>query len=212
MIKKYKNIIFDFDGVLKDSLDAKGLSFQKLFMQKDENLKKKILEHHNNHGGISRFEKIPLYLKWANEKITEELILEYLDMFAKIVITEVVNSKWVDGICEFLEKNRFKQNFFIVTATPEDEIINITKKTGIHKQFRDIKGSPKSKDFLVKKIINNNNLKKKETVLIGDSITDINAAIKCGIEFKIRLHKHNKILAEKYRSVCFENFYDIIFK
>ena len=41
-LKKYKNIFWDFDGVIKDSVDVKSEAFLNLFEETDVNLKKRL--------------------------------------------------------------------------------------------------------------------------------------------------------------------------
>ena len=42
-IKRKKSVIWDFDGVIKDSVDIKGKVFNKLFIDQEQNIKDKIL-------------------------------------------------------------------------------------------------------------------------------------------------------------------------
>lgn len=49
--------------------------------------------------------------------------------------------------------------------------------------FLSIQGSPKIKSDIVKTILASNNYKKEETILIGDSINDYEAANVNGIKF-----------------------------
>ena len=55
LIKNSKAIIWDFDGVIKDSVDLKGEAFKKLFEDQKIDIKNKIYKHHNANGGLSRF-------------------------------------------------------------------------------------------------------------------------------------------------------------
>ena len=51
-----KAILFDFDGVILESVDIKGLAFCKLFENFPEHVTK-IVQYHHANGGISRFNK-----------------------------------------------------------------------------------------------------------------------------------------------------------
>lgn len=55
-------IFWDFDGVIKDSVSVKTLAFEKLFLPYGKKIAQKVKNHHEANGGVSRFEKIPLYL------------------------------------------------------------------------------------------------------------------------------------------------------
>ena len=60
-----KAIIFDFDGVLVESLDIKTRAFAKLFGPEGPDMAKRVVDYHLQNGGVSRYEKftdIPLNL------------------------------------------------------------------------------------------------------------------------------------------------------
>ena len=65
-------IFWDFDGVIKDSVDVKTQEFVKLFESSGSHVAEQVRLHHEANGGISRFEKLPLYLHWAGEDPTED--------------------------------------------------------------------------------------------------------------------------------------------
>ena len=53
--------VFDFDGVLADSVNIKTLAFYELYKEYGDSISSKVVEHHEANGGVSRFEKIKLY-------------------------------------------------------------------------------------------------------------------------------------------------------
>ncbi|MBT7899475.1 MAG: HAD hydrolase-like protein, partial [Candidatus Marinimicrobia bacterium] len=61
MCIKLKGIIFDFDGVIADSVQVKTDAFASLYEQYGDNIVTKVIEHHEANGGMSRFKKIKLY-------------------------------------------------------------------------------------------------------------------------------------------------------
>ena len=56
-----KGIIFDFDGVIADSVQVKTDAFAALYKPYGPDIVKKVVEHHEANGGMSHFEKIRLY-------------------------------------------------------------------------------------------------------------------------------------------------------
>ena len=66
-----KAIFWDFDGVIKDSVSLKSDAFSELFSSSDKAVVNKINEHHELNGGVSRYEKIPLYLEWSGKDCLE---------------------------------------------------------------------------------------------------------------------------------------------
>ena len=81
-----KNILFDFDGVILDSMPIRDYGFKKIFKDFDDNLVNKLLEYHNQNGGLSRYVKIKyFYNKLLKQEILEEKIINYADIFSKIM-------------------------------------------------------------------------------------------------------------------------------
>ena len=58
--KKY--IFWDFDGVIKESVEVKSDAFENLFKSFGDEVAKKVRNHHEENGGVSRFDKLPLYV------------------------------------------------------------------------------------------------------------------------------------------------------
>ena len=52
-----KTILWDFDGVILDSMKIKGNGFIELFKDCNVNDVKILEQYHYNNGGVSRFEK-----------------------------------------------------------------------------------------------------------------------------------------------------------
>ena len=143
-VDQSKIVFWDFDGVIKDSVEVKSTAFEKLFLDYGSLVSDKVREHHENNGGVSRFEKIPLYLSWTPEIISSKLIQEFCDRFSVMVKQSVVDSPWVDGFLEFFEYHREKKHV-LVTATPVEEIEEILSLLGIRHFFYRIYGAPRTK-------------------------------------------------------------------
>ena len=191
-IENYENIFWDFDGVIKDSLNIKTEAFYSLFIEFGRDSAKKIKKHHIQNSGISRFDKIPLYLEWSNQDTSEKNVSLYIKKFKDLVVHKVIESPWVKGAEEYLNLNSFNQRFFIVTATPQEEIEYILERLNIIHLFFDIKGSPGTKAFSIDQSIKGYNLKKKKCLMIGDAKADLNAACKNKIDFVLRVHEENE--------------------
>ena len=59
-----KGIIFDFDGVVAESVQVKTDAFAYLYASHGKKIVSKVTEHHELNGGMSRFEKIKYYHKF----------------------------------------------------------------------------------------------------------------------------------------------------
>jgi len=203
---RFKLIYWDFDGVIKESLEVKAAAFEKLFIEFGENICSKIITHHFANGGISRYKKIPLYLNWCQIKSDEETINFYCEKFSQIVVNKVIDSKWVAGVQSFLKDNFQEFRFILVTATPRYEIEIILKKIGIEKYFQEIFGSEISKSEAISQCLKNYNINYDKALFIGDSESDLKAAMNNNISFLLRETKYNAIWKNKYNIPNFKNF------
>ena len=202
----YKTIFWDFDGVIKDSIEAKTEVFCNIFLSFGVELVDKICKHHLENGGMSRFEKIPLYLKWCKQKNIEAETNKYIEKFSDKVIDKVLSSMWVPGVLNYLNNFYKKQNFIIVSGTPQDEMELILEKTQIKKYFLSIFGAPVKKKDAIKDIIDQYDLNLDECLLIGDAKSDLDAATSNKISFLLRTHKLNKDYFLDYTGMRIENF------
>ena len=179
-----KAIIFDFDGVILQSVNIKTQAFATLYSKYGDDVRKAVIAHHLEHGGISRFEKFRIYhKKFLNYNITDYEVNQLADKFSKLVFEGVCNSPYVLGAQEFLEHVNNKYLTFICTGTPENEIIKILKHKNLSNSFYGVYGSPNDKVSIINTIISINNLSLNDVLFIGDAMTDYNASVKTGIDF-----------------------------
>jgi len=207
---KYKNIIFDFDGVLAESVSVKTQAFHDLYKQYGSDVAYKVVKHHEANGGMSRYEKFPYYhKKFLNIELSENDINQLSDDFSKLVVNGVINAEEVNGALLFLKKYDKRCKYWIVSATPENEIIKIADKRGIAGFFVKIYGSPNKKPDIVKEILTDYNLPKNETVFLGDSMSDFEAADKNKIDFILRSTIENKSLFKNETMDRFTDYYEL---
>src|SRR5262245_27125798 len=133
-----KAVIFDFDGVVVESVDIKTEAFRELFQGYPAHLKE-ILEYHLLHGGISRQEKIKYFYKHILKKPLADTELKSLsDQFSVLVNNKVIAAPFVDGAEELLKKCQVRYSVFVVSGTPEDEVRDIVKSRKLEKYFLDV--------------------------------------------------------------------------
>ena len=179
-----KNIIFDYDGTIADSVDIKTKAFAELYSSYGEEVEKNVVKYHLAHGGVSRFDKLKYFHKeFLNIDLNKDKVQQLAQSFSKLVIDKVVNAPYIEGAFEFISNNYKKYSLFISTATPTNEIIEILNRKNLIQFFKDIKGSPESKIDHVKHIISKNNYLRNETVFIGDSESDKEAAVQNNLYF-----------------------------
>jgi len=205
-LDNYKVIFWDFDGVIKKSNKIKIDAFEELFS--DSPQKNKILEHHIQNQGISRFEKIPLYLELSHKEMTQENIEYFTNKFSDIVIEKVINSEWVEGVLDFII-NLKRQKHVIVTGTPQNEIEIILQKLNIREKFEEIHGSPKKKSDIIYDYIKRNSYTNSETIMIGDSREDKIAAKNNDIDFYLVMNEFNEDIEKNQCTYSSHNFLKI---
>ena len=183
-MKELQAIIFDFDGVLVESVDVKGDAFVTLYKDETPEIRDKIKRYHSEHGGISRFEKIRHYDEvFCGRKISEEQVLVKAARFGEIVEDIVVSTPYVEGAEEFLKTYARKIPFFVVSATPQDELERIILRRGMKDYFQIVFGSPIKKPEHTRRILRDYKLDASRVCFIGDALTDYEAAKFCGTKF-----------------------------
>jgi len=201
---EFSRIIFwDFDGVIKDSVGVKTLAFEKLFLPYGTKIAQKVKRHHEANGGVSRFDKIPLYLSWAGEVITDELVSNFCNLFSEAVFQSVVESSWVPGVYEYLSNNYPEKYFVLVTATPQLEIEKILSTLEINQFFRQVFGAPTKKKDAIRLVLEERKVSPQYTLMIGDAETDLLAAKANQVPFILRRTDLNRSLQEEFVGTSF---------
>lgn len=205
-----KNIFYDFDGVLAESVNIKTDAFYKLYEPFGIGIAEKVVEHHLAHGGVSRFEKIKYYHKsFLSIDLSEEEIDKWASDFSRLVLNGVIHAKEINGVTYFLSKykNHFKS--WVISGTPTDELKVIVDKRKMSDYFVNVYGSPEKKDYWVKLIIDQYKLNKSECVFIGDATTDYEAAVANNIDFLLRVHDENEAYFKGVDVIKFSDFYEL---
>jgi phosphoglycolate phosphatase-like HAD superfamily hydrolase len=200
-----KTLIFwDFDGVIKESLDVKSRAFETLFMPYGAEIAERVRNHHESNGGLSRFIKIPLYLSWAGLPTSEVEVERFCARFSELVLQSVIDSPWVGGVRDYLERCHEHQYFVLLTATPKEEIKVIINRLGISSCFREVFGAPTEKSECIAGIIRQRDGARERMLVIGDSENDMKAARDNRIPFLLRRTPYNGSLQAAHRGPMFE--------
>jgi len=205
-MKQSRVLFFDFDGVIKDSVEVKGEAFYQLFEPFGFEIAALIRAHHLQHGGISRFEKIPQYLKWCGLNHGADIVEEYSNRFSQLVVERVVQSPWVPGVENYLRTNPFSQLFFLVSATPVDELRGILQRLNLLEVFIGVDGAPLKKGDAIRMALDRFCLDPSVCLMIGDARNDYDAALQNGIRFLLRKNISNAKLFANYDGPSFIDF------
>ncbi len=204
-----KGLIFDFDGVIAESIEVKTNAFAKLYNEYGKEISNKVIQHHKLNGGVSRFEKIKFYHQnYLNKNITKDELEKLLSKFSNYVVSGVIQSPYVDGVLNFI-KNKFKDHkLFISTATPTEEIKTIIQARKIENYFTDVFGSPDKKTNHIDLIMSKHKINYNELIFFGDSETDYFAAEEKKIKFILIENNYNKLFRKNYSGKSISTFKD----
>ena len=182
-----KHILFDFDGVICESLHEKTKAFYNLYLPFGEDIAQKVVKHHTENMGVSRFEKIKYYHKtFLDSILTAEEVLFFADKFSSLVMQKVIDAPLVEGLTSFLDKYSSSFDFKVITATPTEEIVEIISKKKLSNYFSSLHGSPESKSYWIQLLLSTGAISASNCYFIGDAMSDYNAAEQNGIPFILR--------------------------
>ncbi|MBU6176785.1 MAG: HAD-IA family hydrolase [Bacteroidetes bacterium] len=206
---KPKAVFWDFDGVIKESLEVKSRAFYNLFLPFGDQIANRVCKHHIANGGMSRGDKIPLYLHWAGQPNNAQIVDDFCMRFSEMVLEAVVEAPWVPGVETLLRTNPHRQLFFVVSATPQKELEEILKKLNLTKCFLRIFGSPTRKADAIQLTLSEQQLASRDCLMIGDALVDIKAAAENAVPFLLRRHLTNENIFSDYVGPHVKDFLDL---
>lgn len=206
-MSRFKAIIFDYDGIISESLNLKTEAFAEMYRPYGSEVEQKVINYHEQNGGVSRYEKFRHYHgEYLNTPIDDTKVEELAEQFSSLVLDKVVKAEYVPGVYEFISQYTKNYDFFISTGTPEDEVNVVVDRKNLRPYFIEVLGSPEKKKNHVKKIMDKYGYQPSEVVFIGDALTDRDAARANNIEFIGRFTTSEEIKKEKNLITDFTNF------
>lgn len=183
-----EGIIFDFDGVLVESVDVKTRAFAALYSQYGPEVVAKVVAYHLEHGGVSRFGKFRhFHQEFLGRKLSESEERELDARFSRLVEDAVVGSPWVPGAREALEQYHGEIPLFIASGTPDAELKRIVARRAMSRYFVSVHGAPETKAEIIARILTERRLQPKDLLMVGDSRTDYEGAASNGVRFLARV-------------------------
>ena len=177
-------VAFDFDGVLVDSVGVKTDALLNLYPEESDQFRAEVVEHHLEHGGVSRYEKIQEYERRRTGREPQPHDVDRLaKTFAKFVKDRVIRAPEMRGASGLLEHLNGQLPLFVCSGTPEAELGDIVAARGWRHHFDAVLGSPTTKAEMLLNIADRLGCTTQEILLIGDSSTDRDAARQSGSRF-----------------------------
>lgn len=182
--KKYDAIVFDFDGVLVESVDVKTQAFGALYNEYGDRIVEQVKAYHLLHGGVSRFDKFRYYHEvLLGKDLTKEEEIQLGDRFSQYVEDAVVGAVYVSGAYEVLERNYQSIPLFVASGTPDQELKRIVSRRNMAHYFVSVYGSPAKKGDIIQDILSKHDFEPDRVLMVGDAIADYEGAIAAGVKF-----------------------------
>lgn len=181
---KFDAIVFDFDGVLVESVDIKTQAFAALYTRYGTTVVEQVVTFHLANGGLSRFEKFRhFHKKLLGTQLSQDEESRLASEFNERVEAAVISAPWVDGAEEFLIKHHTLIPLFVASGTPEGELERILEKRNMSHYFRAAFGSPTKKGEILCGILKNGGYLPENVLMVGDSMLDMEGAKEAGTCF-----------------------------
>ncbi len=177
-------VVFDFDGVLVDSVDVKTRAFVALYESYGPQVAEQVRAHHLAHGGISRYVKFEYYERvLLGREPTRERLEELADAFARLVVDQVVAAPEVPGASGLLDELDGRVPLHVASGTPEVELLEIVRRRGWDGHFESVRGTPATKAEILSGISAEWAVDPSRMLMIGDATTDLDGAWAAGTQF-----------------------------
>ena len=200
--------IFDFDGVILDSVNLKGEAFVQMYENYGIEFAARVKKFHLANGGVSRFEKFIEWGKWLSLRLDEKDLQALNIEYSARILDRILAVPYISGVEVYLAALYNAGVVMAVnSATPCKELIKIIRKRKIEHYFDLILGSSNSKGENNELILQNLRCTNADAVFYGDARSDLNAANASGIEFVgvgKDIYSHLNSLKERYFWI--ENF------
>jgi len=175
-IKKYKSIIFDFDGVIIDSNNIKKNAIQKAASSvlSDTDLIN-FVSYFVRYNGVPRGEKIKKFVDDSNVNMV-------LERYEKILDYELDNAPLISGVKDFIinisSLDDSDTKLYVLSGGEVSEINNLLDRHQIKEYFHEVYAAPNRKeDNLIEMKIDS------PTLFFGDSLVDYRVSREFNLDF-----------------------------
>ncbi len=191
MLSKYDAIVFDFDGVLVESVDVKTKAFADLYSEYGDGIVRQVVDYHILNGGLSRFTKFKHYHEnLLGKSLSKEEEISLGERFSKYVEDAVIAAEYVAGAYDFLEEYYQRIPLFVASATPDEELNRIVSRREMMHYFVSIHGSPSKKADIIGNVLTKYGFDHDRVLMVGDAIADYEGAIAADVKFIGRVTRY----------------------
>ena len=180
----YDSVFFDFDGVLAESTDIKSRAFQALYEDQGSAFAERVHAVHKAREGISRLEKIrDCHRDFLGIELSDDELAVLGERYRSMVEDDVVACDWVPGAREFVEAHHHRVPLFVISGTPDDELLRVVERRHMRRFFVSVHGSPRRKEPIIRELLSVHGLSADRVLFVGDAMTDYDAAHATGLAF-----------------------------
>jgi phosphoglycolate phosphatase-like HAD superfamily hydrolase len=134
--------------------------------------------------GLSRFHHVSVFIDQhltLAADVDHQLIKNtILTLYTKKLDERYHRAPPIDGVLAFL--NRATAKLFVASGSEQKQLNTVLTKTNLNVYFERICGAPQTKDSIIREVLKGVN-SEADVVFIGDSVADIQAAWRLGIDF-----------------------------
>ena len=145
------------------------------------------MDYHLTYQSSPRMVKFRHYasqLLQLSEKDADVAAERMATQFAELVKNRVVKCPGVPGADSFLKTFVRRLPLYVSSNTPQQELIDIIRSRGLDGYFKRIFGNPPtSKQGAIQYVLQTEGISPDQCILIGDAMSDYQAAIDMGLNF-----------------------------
>lgn len=177
-------LVFDFDGVVLDSATLKRQAFADVYSHMPAEQHRAIVAYLNRRGGQPRevkFRHIEAHI--LGRKADDARIRSLCEQFKESVEERLLQAPFIPGATHFLSRWQGKRAIYLLSATPQNELVSIVEQRQLAAYFDEVIGAPPDKATGLGNLLSRQRHAAKQTVMIGDSYNDYRAARSNGTLF-----------------------------
>ena len=177
----YGAVFFDVDGVLIDSLTAKGEVFANLFPAQ---YRQHVMDFHFAYGGLNRAEKIErISREIVGVDLSDNEVNALVDAFSFAVRERVLAADEIPGATPALAAVSKRFPIHAISAVPTSEVREVLQHHSMLHFFTSVHGAPTPKAATIVSLTQQHNYLPSQCLFVGDSLHDRDAALEAGIPF-----------------------------
>jgi phosphoglycolate phosphatase-like HAD superfamily hydrolase len=142
-----KNILWDFDGVILDSMFWRQHGFSAILNNYPSDKVDILLDYHRTNGGLSRYHKLRYFFEEIMcQPVSDAQIQTLANAFSDIMRVKLTDPGLLIKDClSYIDANYHYYCMHIVSGSDQDELRYLCDKLNISHYFHSIYGSPTSK-------------------------------------------------------------------